>query len=169
MEVPLWCLLGPSQVQPERHFFGDVCYSWLHVRCVGMSDSEYVILQSSEDSWACRGCLSDALPFPDTSNNSFINSLLTTSGESATDNRSSPMYISSSNQSQPTILYTNCRSLYHKMDKLRSLVSTYSPHLICLCETWLDESIADDELYIPTSVLRSNCPMTPIPSQGHPG
>lgn len=39
------------------------------------------------------------------------------------------------------------------MDELRSLVSTYSPHLICLCETWLDDSIIDDELYIPTFSL----------------
>ena len=60
------------------------------------------------------------------------------------------MHISSSHQSQPTILYTNCRSLYHKMDELRSLVSTYSHHLFCLCETWLDDSITDNELYILT-------------------
>jgi len=36
------------------------------------------------------------------------------------------------------------------LDELRTLVSQHSPHVICLCETWLDDSIVDDELFIPS-------------------
>lgn len=51
-----------------------------------------------------------------------------------------------------TVLYTNCRSLSPK-DQLRLLVSAHTPHLICVCETWLDENISDSELFIPSYCL----------------
>jgi len=60
------------------------------------------------------------------------------------------MQVSHSKQASISIVYTNCPSIYHKLDELRTLVSQHSPHVICLCETWLDDSILDDELFIPS-------------------
>ena len=51
------------------------------------------------------------------------------------------------------MLYTNCRSLLPRIDYIRAIASSHSPHLIGICETWLDQSITEDELHIPRYVL----------------
>ena len=38
------------------------------------------------------------------------------------------------------ILYTNCRSLLSKLDHLNIVIKDEKPHLICLTETWLNDS-----------------------------
>ena len=45
-----------------------------------------------------------------------------------------------------SILYTNCLSPV--IDDLRLLAAAQTPDIISLCETWLDDSIASDELAI---------------------
>ena len=45
-------------------------------------------------------------------------------------------------------MYYNARSLLPKIDELRALSMTVKPHVICIVETWLDESIQDSELSI---------------------
>ncbi len=52
-------------------------------------------------------------------------------------------------QTSLSVLYGNSRSILPKLDHMRLLASAQSPHLICLCETWLDESISDSKLLIP--------------------
>jgi len=63
------------------------------------------------------------------------------------------MQISQPRHQSLNILYTNCRSLYNKLDDLRCLTSQHLPHIICLCETWLDDTILDNELLIPPFIL----------------
>jgi len=63
------------------------------------------------------------------------------------------MQISQPRHQSLNILYTNCRSLYNKLDDLRCLTLQHLPHIICLCETWLDDTILDNELLIPSFVL----------------
>ena len=46
------------------------------------------------------------------------------------------------------ILYFNARSLLPKVDELRALVEQKSPHIICIVESWLSESIEDNEISI---------------------
>ncbi len=46
------------------------------------------------------------------------------------------------------ILYFNARSLLPKIDELRALVEQKSPHIICIVESWLSESIEDNEISI---------------------
>ena len=64
-----------------------------------------------------------------------------------------PMQFSPPRQDSLNTLYTNCRSLYPWLDDLRCLTSQHGPHIICLCETWLDNNILDQELIIPSFVL----------------
>ena len=45
-----------------------------------------------------------------------------------------------------SILYFNARSLFPKLDELRVLCLTHQHHIICIVETWLDNTIQDDEL-----------------------
>ena len=44
------------------------------------------------------------------------------------------------------VLYYNARSLLPKFDELRAACLVYSPDIICISETWLDESISNNEL-----------------------
>ncbi len=44
------------------------------------------------------------------------------------------------------ILYYNARSLFPKLDKLKALVDTQRPHIVCIVETWLSSEIADNEV-----------------------
>ena len=44
------------------------------------------------------------------------------------------------------IMYFNAQSLLPKIDKLRALVGTQSPHLVCFVETWLFNNISDNEV-----------------------
>ena len=44
-------------------------------------------------------------------------------------------------QTHPTVLYTNCRSLNNwKLDELTLYAHTYKPDIICLTETWINET-----------------------------
>ena len=46
------------------------------------------------------------------------------------------------------MLYFNVRSLIPKIDNLRILCSLFSPHVICVVESWLDSDIVDSEISI---------------------
>ena len=46
------------------------------------------------------------------------------------------------------MLYFNVRSLLPKIDDLRLLCSLYSPHIVCIVETWLDVEVLDSEVGI---------------------
>lgn len=43
----------------------DVCDSWLHARCIGLSTDDYAKLQSSDDNWCREICLNQAI-YPST-------------------------------------------------------------------------------------------------------
>ena len=46
------------------------------------------------------------------------------------------------------MLYYNARSIIPKLDELRILVPIHNPDVICIVESWLDNSILDSELTI---------------------
>ena len=41
--------------------------TWLHARCIGISNTEYSDLQKFDDLWCCKQCLETTLPFHDIS------------------------------------------------------------------------------------------------------
>ena len=47
-----------------------------------------------------------------------------------------------------TVSYSNCHCLISKIDALRTLTTSMSPTIIVLCETWLNASVSDTELFI---------------------
>ena len=53
-----------------------------------------------------------------------------------------------SNKSIINLLYFNARSLLPKIDELRIICTNYSPGIICVVETWLDETVLDSEISI---------------------
>ena len=46
------------------------------------------------------------------------------------------------------ILYYNARSILPKLDELRLLCGDLNPHVVCIVETWLDNSVLDNQLTI---------------------
>ena len=47
-----------------------------------------------------------------------------------------------------SVLYFNARSLLPKIDELRAISMSVKPHVICIVEFWLDDSIQDCEVSI---------------------
>ena len=45
-------------------------------------------------------------------------------------------------------MYFNTRSLIPKLDELRLICATSSPHIVCVVETWLGREISDSEIAI---------------------
>ena len=44
------------------------------------------------------------------------------------------------------IIHYNARSLLPKVDELRAVCVATKPNIICIVETWLDDSIPDNDL-----------------------
>ena len=51
------------------------------------------------------------------------------------------------------ILYTNARSLFNKVDKVKVAAVEYAAQIICVTETWLNSDILDAEVAIPDYTL----------------
>ena len=140
----------------------EVCCYWLHTKCIGMSKEEYSALQLSDEPWSCKNCQKEAMPFFNISNSDSIFDTFQGTTSSDTIFNSSQLHTNSNlnlNEAQTqipislpaefiSILYANCRSLLPKLDHLKVLVSVNTPHIISICETWLDDSISNDELHI---------------------
>ena len=45
-------------------------------------------------------------------------------------------------------MYFNARSILPKVDELRALCVTHKPNIVCIVESWLDDTIANSELCI---------------------
>ena len=139
----------------QRGVHCECCYYWLHARCIGMDGEEYTHLQNSTDPWCCKKCLDEALPFFSVSNS---DSIFDCSSSSSSSSPSTPSVCNTTQPQLPTpphltFLNLNCRSLLPKLDDLHIFAEAQSPDVITLCETWLDDSIKNDEVAIEGYVL----------------
>ncbi len=124
----------------------DICSKWYHIRCISMSMVEYAHVQNCVNTWGCSFCSLLAMPFHNSSLHTTINSSNDNLTSSAVSDSTS---IASSCQPHKLIILSlNCRSLPPKIDNLRLLPEAQHPHVIALCETWLDNSIKDQEMTI---------------------
>ena len=120
----------------QRGIYCDASYSWLHTRCISMSNEEYSELQHSDSDqpWCCKRCQEEALPYHNVSNS---DSIFNTSNPASVLNTSAHPSTTSAPQSPSpslTVLYTNCRNILPKLDHLRLLVTAHNPHIIAICE-----------------------------------
>ena len=128
----------------------NACAFWLHAGCIGLSNEDYSELQCSDDPWCCSKLQKESLPFINVSNS---DSIFNTSDSFSPVGSQGDAEPTSSTHSHPprslTVLYTNCRSLLPKINHVRLHVTVHHPHIISICETWLDESISSHESFIP--------------------
>jgi len=47
------------------------------------------------------------------------------------------------------LMYFNVRSLLPKIEHLRVICSLFSPGIVCIVESWLDDTISDCEISVP--------------------
>ena len=100
----------------------------------------------SVEGWCCPKCRKEALPFFDSS------SLSNSDVDSEFDQDSTLSFTDPSSRLSSAslrILYTNCRSLTSNLDSLRAYTTMNNPDIIAICESWLDDSISDLEIFIP--------------------
>ena len=94
----------------------------------------------------------EALPFFDTSRLDSIFNTSELTGDSTSSHCHPPDQ--SHRITQPHKPYAQTELADHpiyiamKMDHLRLLVATHTPHLITICETWLNVLLADEELFL---------------------
>lgn len=54
------------------------------------------------------------------------------------------------------VIYSNARSLLSKIDELRLVSEATKPDIICLVETWLDNDVTNNELFLSNSGSESS-------------
>lgn len=115
----------------------DTCASWLHARCIGLSNEEYLNLQLSDDPWSCRRCIQDALPFHDISNSdSIFDPSNPDLSHDSIHTHGATQLIQPFPSNHFTVLYANCRGILPKIDHLRLLSTVHNPHIISVKPGW---------------------------------
>ena len=134
----------------QRGILCDRCELWSHARCCAVDASQYERLgQNENEEWLCPSCISAELPFADVSlptNNS------TTWAPNGTppDPLEKPSPLDDCT-SKAVFCHLNVRSLLNKMDELRSVLQCAKrPVVFGISETWLNSSVLDNEVVIPT-------------------
>ena len=102
----------------------EVCYYWVHARCIMMSSSEYDQLSTSDEAWCCPDCWKEALPYNNVSSLSLSQSAHSISLDSSAPDLSGPTtttsQLNTSNFNYFSVFfYANCRSVLPKLDILR--------------------------------------------------
>ena len=139
------------------------CDKWFHTKCQGISKIEYSRLYHTPlEVWVCLTC--SLPPFCDSiflqnlnvvSDSNSFNTFLTNETGTSIDIHND-VYDESPENLFATIfdkkglhfIHLNVRSLLSKMSEFRLLFSEKKISIIALTETWLNDSINDEEIYI---------------------
>ena len=132
----------------QQAIFCDHCERWIHRSCSDMSIRSYNQFKKIKSfSWTCNKCRIDDILVTDKADLSRINK---------SDLPEHIQEISQSNK-ELLIIHINCRSLVNKFEELVAIIEELYPDIICLTETWFDDSIPK-QAYIPEgySIIRKD-------------
>ena len=119
----------------------DTCDKWYHSNCVPISDAEYFRLSNCDDVFSCALC---SLPC-------LSESFFTCSSTSTLPPPSLPPHRPSNCDSSATnllVVHMNIRSLLPHLDELKITVGKLKPDILVISESWLDNTIHDNEISI---------------------
>ena len=146
----------------QRGLCCDVCNLWTHARCCRVSNDQYDQLSlDCINDWLCPACVSDELPFANSSA-SCISEELSSAEESLTTDTFRPSPLDISKTSSPldsctnkvVFCHLNAQRLRNKMDELRSILTNAKrPAIFGISETWLESDVPDGEVAIPSYKL----------------
>ena len=130
----------------------DICDTWFHCHCIGMSLSTYRLhMDNDQLEFHCQYCslpqLSDSFFEPQEDNNSG-------SGEipPVSDRRKAILTGQTTYQNSDGLkichINTGQGGLLCHFDSVKDFVSDYKPDVLCLTETWLNKDTSDDTIQL---------------------
>ena len=130
------CNICLKQVtETQQSLVCDNCRRWSHRKCNNMTMKYYRSLQYLiKFPWVCYGCKQkesdeyEQITLTDLPDNDLpddISHVVKRKGEMV-------------------LIHLNCRSAVNKETELEIIVEKYKPDIICLCETWYDESVSQN-------------------------
>lgn len=142
---------GRGVISSSRAISCDGCERWTHVRCSSNSVSEMMydrlVTESADFSYVCNSCLLRSMPFNNCDNdtgkaegssNGAADSLLA-------DNH----FFDQFHKKGLHCIHVNARSLTSKLSELKILAIKAKASIIAVTETWLDDSVNDNEISVP--------------------
>ena len=123
----------------------DLCLKWVHIKCCDMSVEKYNELATSQEefSFICDKCVSNIFPFQHCDIDC---------DETDSAHRDAPtlegVNLDFAKQKGLHFLHLNARSILPKMTDLRLLANKCNATVIGVSETWLDNSVSDNEISI---------------------
>ena len=155
-------------ISRSRAISCDLCYNWVHSRCTGfLSNSTYdkLVADNTEFSYICNRCSLTELPFYNQnvipSSKDYTDVTTTTTPDQFNQPK---LHSEASNeqfqcfkQKGLHFIHLNARSLLPKISELRSLAAEAHAAVISVSESWLDDSVPDEEVKIEGySILRQD-------------
>ena len=110
----------------------DLCERWIHQRCSDMNQQIYNRCKKRKNfPWICNKCRRDDVLISDKIDTSKLN-----------ETHIPDTYNSiKKSMKELLIIHMNCRSIVKKIEELQHIISELNPDILCLTETWLDDSV----------------------------
>lgn len=119
----------------------DVCDRWIHRKCSDMTLKHYRGNQKKKQfNWKCNICRTDDNMVTDIPNIKIL--------KESERPESLEFVVVQKGRNQLLVLSLNFRSILNKEEQLQFICSKYDPDIICITETWMDESVPA-QAYIP--------------------
>ena len=120
--------------ESQRAISCDSCKRWIHQKCSDMGEKTFnANVKKTDFPWVCNVCRLDE-------NNSFDKPDITLLKPE--EMPETLQNIKTKNTlKELLIIHLNCRSVVNKTEELEDICKTIEPDIICLTETWLDESV----------------------------
>ena len=114
------------------------CERWTHRKCCGMKVKKYEMLTKEKTfTWYCLNCRVDD---PDIDSSQYEHALKLLPDDFEAIIKEKNDFI---------IAHINCRSVVNKEEELQIFIDNLNPDILCLTETWMDESVPKGS-HIPT-------------------
>lgn len=113
----------------------DNCLRWTHLKCSDMTEKTYNACRNTEFPWICNTCRTSEILNQEQFD---VNRLIP---------EQMPLELTSLSPDGPNnflVLHYNCRSFPSKVEEIHNICRKLNPSIICLTETWLDESVCPD-------------------------
>ena len=118
----------------QRAISCDSCHRWIHQKCSDMKDQTYKAnMKKKHFPWTCNVCRIDE-------SNTYDKPDFNLLKPEEMPETLETVKISNTPKDM-LIIHMNCRSVVNKTEELEHICNTLQPDIVCLTETWLDESV----------------------------
>ena len=128
-----------------------ICDKWIHLKC----SSESSEFHRSTSDWICNVCLMSELPFPTLNDNDEDHSFTADTTPVKVDCDGNTNCTHTEDTFSPLRFFTglivahlNVCSLFKNIEEIRHILTENHIHILCLCETRLDDSITNAEMSV---------------------